>query len=48
MSASFDGETGSCPSAALDSLFLPGLASSPFPNELESAHWNSGKGMEAG
>ena len=34
--------------AALHYLFLPGLASPPFPNEqlLESAHWGSGKVME--
>ena len=27
-----DGEPGPCPSAALDCLFLPSLASPPFPN----------------
>ena len=29
---SVDGETEPCPKAALDCLFLPGLASPPFPN----------------
>ena len=29
---STDGEPGPCPSAALDCLFLPSLASPPFPN----------------
>ena len=38
-----------CTTVSLDSLFLPGLTSPPFPNEqlLESARWNSGKVMEA-
>ena len=45
---SVHGEIGPCLKAALDCFCLVS-ASPPFPNEqlLESAPWNSGKGMEA-